>query len=429
MTVLRRVCVAGTLLAWMLLAWMSPALADPPLAAPGGPGSRVRLGIDTLREQGFAPLAGKKVGLITNHTGLDRQGRRTIDVLATAPGVELVRLFSPEHGAQGLLDQSDIGNDVDSATGLPIASLYGERRKPSAEQLADLDVLVFDIQDIGARFYTYVSTMKLAMEAAAEGGLRFVVLDRPNPLGGVRVEGPMLDDDAESFVAAHSLPIVHGMTAGELAKMFAADEGLKLDLVVVPMAGWRPSGLWDETRLLWVDPSPNMRRLTAAQLYPGVGILETTNVSVGRGTDTPFEVFGAPWVDPWEFAAALNAEAVPGLVAVPRYFTPNSSKHADVRCGGADLIITDSDSLPTVDVGLAIACVLRRLYPDDWDPAAFNRLLGSESIRDEVLSGGGLAELRRLADEGVDAFRQRRAPFLIYDRADGDAEQARSHGS
>ncbi len=405
---------------WLLLLTcpvLAQTLTELTLADEAAPADgRVRLGIDVLQAEGFAPLTGKRVGLITNHTGLDSRGRRTIDLLAAAPGVELVRLFSPEHGAQGLLDQSDIGNDVDEKTGLPIASLYGERRKPSPEQLAGLDVLVFDIQDIGVRFYTYVSTMKLAMEAAAEAGLRFVVLDRPNPLGGVGVEGPLLDEGGESFVAAHNLPIVHGMTTGELARMFAADAGWDLDLVVVPVQGWRPAEQWDATGLLWVDPSPNMRRLPAALLYPGVGILETTNVSVGRGTDTPFEVIGAPWIDPWEFAAALNAEGVPGLAAVPRYFTPESSKHAGTQCGGADLMVTSREKLSAVDAGLAIARVLRRLYSDDWDTKAFNRLLGNAGVRDGVLNGATLADLRRLADDGVDAFRERRTQFLLYDR-------------
>ncbi|WP_231993748.1 exo-beta-N-acetylmuramidase NamZ domain-containing protein [Pseudobythopirellula maris] len=378
--------------------------------------TRVTLGVDALARDGFAPLVGKRVGLITNHTGVDSRARRTIDVLVDSDAVDLVRLFSPEHGPSGVLDHGGIEDGVDPESGLPFVSLYGESRKPTPEQLAGLDVLVFDIQDIGCRFYTYIATMKLAMEAAAEHGLRFVVLDRPNPIDGVTVEGPMLDRSKESFVAAHSLPVRHGMTVGELAEMFAAEEGWELDLVVVPVEGWRPASLGHETGQLWVNPSPNMRRLTAAVLYPGVGLLETTNVSVGRGTDTPFEVFGAPWIDPWEFCEALNAEGVAAVTAMPRYFTPDASKHEGKRCGGADFVVTDRRGLDAVAYGLAIARVLHELYPDDWDAGRYNRLLSCEAIRQATLDGAELAELRRLADEGVDDFLQRREAFLLYPR-------------
>jgi CubicO group peptidase (beta-lactamase class C family) len=255
-------------------------------------------GIDVLERDGFKQLAGRRVGLITNHTGHNRDRVSTVDLLHRAGGVELVTIFSPEHGFRGVLDQVNIANATDESTGLPIRSLYGETRKPTPQMLHGLDTLVFDVQDIGTRFYTYISTMGLAMEAAAEYGLIFVVLDRVNPIGGHLVAGPVLDEGQESFVGFHPTPVRHGMTAGELARMFRSERGLEnLDLVVVPLAGWRRDMYFDETGLPWTNPSPNMRSLTEAVLYPGIGLLETTNVSVGRGTDTPFEVIGAPWID------------------------------------------------------------------------------------------------------------------------------------
>ena len=261
------------------------------------PREEVQTGLDRLEQEAWRPLRGQRVGLITNHTGIDAQGRTNVERLRRAPEVNLVALFSPEHGLAGQLDQAKIDDSTDQASGLRVLSLYGETRKPTAEQLALVDTLVFDIQDIGTRFYTYISTMGLAMQAAAEHGKRLVVLDRPNPINGTHVEGPVLDDGRQSFVGFHTLPVRHGMTVGELARMFQAEMGWEVDLHVVPMSGWRRGEYFDETGLLWVDPSPNMRNLNQAILYPGIGLLETTNLSVGRGTDTPFERIGAPWLD------------------------------------------------------------------------------------------------------------------------------------
>ncbi|MHC4993566.1 MAG: exo-beta-N-acetylmuramidase NamZ family protein, partial [Planctomycetota bacterium] len=265
----------------------------------------VRLGIDRLVEDDFATVTSEKMGrlgLITNHTGLDSRGRRTVDLLHHAPHVKLTALFSPEHGLYGVLDQSNIDNAVDPKTGLRVWSLYGATRKPTAKMLADVDTLVFEIQDIGTRFYTYIATMGHAMEAAAEHGKKFVVLDRPNPIGGLKVDGPLPDVDDLSFVAYREIPVVHGMTIGELAVMFNERWQIGCDLTVVRMSGWRRGMQWEDTGVTWVNPSPNMRSPEEARLYPAIGLMEFTNVSVGRGTAIPFEHFGAPWIDGKELA-------------------------------------------------------------------------------------------------------------------------------
>ncbi|TWT99845.1 hypothetical protein Pla108_07880 [Botrimarina colliarenosi] len=388
---------------------LTPVSAAPP----------VLLGVDVLQRDGFAPLLGKRIGLITNHTGLDAAGRTTIDVLNDADEVNLVRLFGPEHGIRGELDQSQISDGTDGPTGLPIVSLYGPRRTPEPEHMEDLDALVFDIQDIGCRFYTYPSTMKLAMRAAADAGITFVVLDRPNPIDGATIEGPMRDADGESFVGFHTVPLRHGLTLGELAKLFKSEGDergpIEVNLVVVPCEGWKRAETWDRTGLVWTDPSPNMRRLTQALLYPGVGIMETTNISVGRGTDTPFEVFGAPWIeDPRELAAVLNNANTPGVRFVPRYFTPTASKFEGERCGGVDVVLTNAKKLNAVDAGMAIAATLRRLYPDAWETKNYNRLLINQEVYQAVVAGASVDELQGLARKGLDAYRQRRAAVLLY---------------
>ncbi|MCA9235093.1 MAG: DUF1343 domain-containing protein [Planctomycetales bacterium] len=374
----------------------------------------VLTGIDVLQRDGFRALAGKRVGLITNHTGLNRDGASTIELLHAAPDVELVAIFSPEHGIAGKLDQSHIGDTRHESTGVPVHSLYGESRRPSAEQLAGLDAMVFDIQDIGARFYTFISTMGEAMDACAEAGVPFVVLDRPNPINGVDVEGPMLDPGSESFVAYHRLPVRHGMTVGELAELIRAERQLKMDLKVIPVEGWRRSEYWDATGLVWVNPSPNMRSLAEAVLYPGVGLLETTNVSVGRGTDTPFEVLGAPWIDAIELAAELNQAHLPGVSFVPVKFTPDASKFANEACGGVNIVITDRAAIAPVDVGLQIACALRKLYPDQWESKRFNRLLGNAAILAAIQAGRSAESLRELYEPELEEFREHRQQYLLY---------------
>lgn len=376
--------------------------------------ARVLCGVDVLERDGFAQLEGRRVGLITNHTGLCRDGRRTVDVLWHAPAVELAALFSPEHGFEGLLDEDGIAHVTDADTGLAVHSLYGETRRPTAAMLAGLDVLVFDIQDIGCRFYTYVSTMGLALESAAEHGVDFMVLDRPNPLGGAVVEGPVLDEGRRSFVGFHELPVRHGLTVGELARMFVAERDLDVALEVVPVEGWTRAATFDRTDLVFTAPSPNMRRLSQAFLYPGVGLLEFTNVSVGRGTDTPFERIGAPWIDGPTLARALARKGIAGVSATPVRFVPESSVHVGERCEGLDLFVTDLSVFRSLDLGYALAQCLRELYPDTWDRSRFDRLLGDAETRTALEDGRAAAEVRAGWARELAAFEVRRAPHLLY---------------
>ena len=374
----------------------------------------VRPGIDVLESQAFGPLQGKRIGLITNHTGRNLAGLNTVDVLSNAPGVKLSALFSPEHGFEGKLDIPKVDNSQDKSTGLVIYSLYGQTRKPTQEMLQQIDTIVFDIQDIGARFYTYVSTMGEAMKAAAENKKGFVVLDRPNPIGGTTITGPMLDQGQEAFVAFHSMPVRHGMTIGELAKMFRDELQLDLELTVVPCEGWKRSMTWDQTGLTWVNPSPNMRSLTQAFLYPGVGLIESTNVSVGRGTDTPFQVVGAPWIQGAELARELYRAELPGVIFVPIEFTPESSKHANVACQGVELIITNTELFESVATGLALAKALRKLYPDAWETKNLNTLLRNQTIRDAILDGSLDPRFDPRLNQGIFEFQQRRGKYLLY---------------
>ena len=374
----------------------------------------VLTGIDVLERDQYGPLDGKRVGLITNHTGLSRSGISTAALLHNAPNVELKILFSPEHGFAGQLDQRLITDTKDEQTNLKIVSLYGATRKPPAETLAGLNALVFDIQDIGARFYTYVSTMGNAMQVASEQGLEFVVLDRPNPINGIDVSGPVLDDGLQSFVGFHTVPVRHGMTVGELAAMIKAEQGLDLNLTVIRLENWERKDYYDATGLLWVNPSPNMRNLNEAVLYPGIGLLETTNLSVGRGTDTPFEVIGAPWIHARTLANHLNGTGLPGVRFVPIQFTPDSSKFADEQCEGVNIIVTAREEFESVQTGLVVALALRELFPDDWDTKSFNRLLSDQAVYDAVKSGTPYSEIKKLFRDELSDFRQRREKHLLY---------------
>ena len=355
--------------------------------------SKVRCGIDQLLANDFAALSGRRIGLITNHTGRDVDGRSTVTLLHKAQQVDLVCLFSPEHGIQGALDQSNIADSQDPETGVPIYSLYGARRTPSQEQTADIDTVVFDIQDIGTRYYTYVSTMGNAMRVAAERNLRFVVLDRPNPIGGHHVNGPVLDRGRESFVGFHTLPVRHGMTTGELAKMFADELELPLDLQIVQVKGWHRKMQWDATGLTWINPSPNMRNENQALLYAGIGLLETTNLSVGRGTDTPFEILGAPWIRGRELAAHLNDRMLGGVRFVPVEFRPTSSKYQGESCQGVRILITRRDACEPLRIGIAIACQLRDDYGDQWQLKKMDRLLCDQVTLDGLIQGHVVARI------------------------------------
>ena len=372
----------------------------------------VLTGIDVLERAEFAALRGLKIGLITNQTGIDRERRSTIDLLHKAPGVQLTALFSPEHGLRGALDEK-IADSRDERTGLPIHSLYGESRAPTAAQLAGIDALVFDIADIGCRFYTYISTLGECLTAAAQAGKKFIVLDRPNPVTGAHVEGPMLTE-GRSFTAWHELPVRHGMTAGELAGMFAAERAPGVDLTVIACQGWTRDMWFDETGLPWADPSPNMRTLTAATLYPGVGLLEFCNVSVGRGTDRPFELLGAPYIDDRALAAAVNAAGMPGLRAIPARFTPRASVFAGQECGGVQLFVTDRDAFSPLDLGVVLATTLQRLYPEEVKIGRLGKLLAHPATLAAIRAGEPLAEVQALWSAERELFRARRAAHLIY---------------
>jgi len=373
----------------------------------------VENGIDVLVESGFEALAGRRIGLISNHTGVDQEGTSTALLLHRAKNLTLVRLFSPEHGFEGKKD-SKVGDAVHEATGLPIVSLYTQTRAPSVQSLEGIDTLVFDIQDIGCRFYTYISTMGEAMRVAARHKLRFVVLDRPNPIDGVDVGGPVRDVGRQSFVAWHGIPIRHGMTVGELARMFDAELGLHCDLQVIRMKGWKRTQYFDATGQTWIDPSPNMRSPVQALLYPGVGLLETTNVSVGRGTDTPFELLGAPWMDGPALARAINASGLPGIRCIPIHFTPRSSKHKGKRCSGIRFWVIDRARFDPIALGMWLACEMRRLHPKAWDLSRYDRLLVHKDLFDRIAAGARAPDLLARILPDVVAFRQRRQPFLLY---------------
>ena len=368
-------------------------------------------GIDVLVKQKFAPLKGLRVGLITNHTGHDRERNLTIDLLKNAPDVQLKALFSPEHGIRGLKDEK-VGDSVDESTGLPVYSLYGENRKPTLEQLRDIDALVFDIQDVGCRFYTYTSTLGLTLEAAGETGKKYFVLDRVNPINGVTVDGPVLTGKT-SFVGFHQVPLRYGMTIGELAQMFNAERNSKADLTVIRLENWRRDLWLDQTGLPWTNPSPNMRNLTEAILYPGVGLLESA-LSIGRGTDTPFEIIGAPYINDIKLAEELNHAELPGVSFVPVRFTPTYSVHKGQLCSGVSILLTDRDRCQVVDVGLLIAKTLFQDYPEEFHPEKMAHLLLDEATFEAIKADKPLKEIRAAWQGKLDEFQKRREKFLIY---------------
>jgi uncharacterized protein YbbC (DUF1343 family)/CubicO group peptidase (beta-lactamase class C family) len=369
-------------------------------------------GIDVLERDGFAALKGLRVGLITNHTGINVRRESSIDLLHAAKDVRLRALFSPEHGIRGELDQEKIGDSKDARTGLPVFSLYGEARAPGAEQMKDLDALVFDIQDIGCRFYTYISTLRLSLEAAAKAGKKFIVLDRVNPAGGLHVEGPVLVDE-EKFTATHAMPLRHGMTVGELAQLMNAERKAGADLQVIRVEGWRRGLMFDQTGLPWQNPSPNMRSPEAALLYPGVGLLEFS-VSVGRGTDTPFQVVGAPYVDDLRLTHELNKLGLPGLRFVPVRFKPSASVFKDRMCGGVRLVVTDREVLQPVAAGIAIATILQKLHPDEFAVEKVGTLLNQKRLLEMIRSGGGWRSVTAAWTDELADFMTRRQAVLLY---------------
>jgi uncharacterized protein YbbC (DUF1343 family)/CubicO group peptidase (beta-lactamase class C family) len=371
-------------------------------------------GIDVLEKNNFKELSGLKIGLVTNHTGKNLAGKQTIDVLFESKNVKLAALFAPEHGIRGELDQEGIKDSIDAKTNLPVYSLYEESRRPKQEQLKDLDAIVFDIQNIGVRFWTYEATLLNLLEEAAKARKTVFVLDRPNPINGETVEGAIADADKLSFVVSHTVPVRHGLTIGEFAQMVNAEKKIGADLKIIKMENWQRSMWFDQTSQTFTKPSPNMRSLTQATLYPGIGLLETTNISVGRGTDTPFEILGAPWIDGQKLAAYLNDRNLSGVRFVPVKFKPNASVFKDADCGGINIVVINRGQFSPVRTGIEIAVALRRLYPNDWQPERLIRLLANTETLEQVKRADAPDAIEKAWQNNLLTFMKRRASFLLY---------------
>ena len=397
----------------LMVAAPDPAGAQKQRRRSSARAGRVQTGLDVLAEQRFAPLRGKRVGIITNHTGLDAQGKSTVDLLTHAPGIQVVALFGPEHGLAGRLDEN-VSSGKDPATGLPVYSLYGENRRPTDEMLQGIDALVFDIQDAGVRFYTYTVTMGYCMEEAAKRHIAFYVLDRPNPIGGEIVEGPMLDADKTSFVAYYPLPVRYGLTIGELAQFFNAENHINADLHVIAMKNWHRNYFFESTGLRWVPPSPNLRTMKGAITYPGLEILQNAGVSVGRGTETPFEQFGAPWMDGDKVAAALNSAQLPGLKFVAQSFIPVSGLYMGRRCGGVSIRIGDRNAVRAMRLGMEIAALLEKMYPKDFDVEKTITLLGNAETVQKLKDGVSAGEIGVSWQGSLAEFDQTRRRYFLY---------------
>lgn len=381
----------------------------------------VLTGIDVLEKDNFASLKqGKEsitIGLLTNQTGVDAQGRRTIDVLAAAPGIKLAAILSPEHGIFGTEDTTHLENSTDSVTGIPVYNIYGgteSKRRPPIELLKTLDAVVMDIQDAGARFYTYETTLGYLLESAAQANTEVIVLDRPDPVTGSFVQGPISESDLSNFTNYHPVPVRHGMTLGELAQMFNSERKIGARLRVIPMQGWLRGDWFDSTGVVWVDPSPNLRSVNESALYPGVAIIEGTNISVGRGTNTPFEVVGAPWIEPGAFADYLNARLIPGVRFVPVRFTPTTGPYANKQCGGVNLIVTDRNQLDAPQMGIELAVALRKLYPVNWKIDKMIEILANHSVFDAISQGQDPRMIAQEWQDELQKFRDLRSKYLLY---------------
>ncbi len=388
-----------------------PLHAAPPEKKP------VLLGIDVLQARGFDVLQGKQVGLITNQTGQDSKGESTADILAQAPRVKLTALFSPEHGIRGTVEHGQqVGNAIDARTHLPVYSLYGDTQKPTPEMLNAIDALVFDIQDVGTRYYTYITTMGMAMEEAAQRDIEFIVLDRPNPLGGQRVEGPPADMKHKHFTAYYPIPIRHGFTVGELAQWYNETAGLKVRLKVIPMMGWNRTQLWNDTGLRFVPPSPNIRTPEQALLYAGIGMFEATNLSVGRGTSQPFLTIGAPWIVGKNFVKRLNSESIPGVRFKKMTFTPTKDQYVGQLCNGVTIQLQHPELLNAADLFVQIAFVLKELYPNDfqlrWPEIA--RVTGTEDFQKAYESKQAPQTVMDIFHREAEKFASEREKFLLY---------------
>jgi uncharacterized protein YbbC (DUF1343 family) len=382
-------------------------------ASSKGGAARVLPGLDVLEAEKFAPLRGKRVGLITNHTGVDYQGRTNIELLAHAPGVQLVALFSPEHGIAGHEDAKEASSE-DPSTGLPIYSLYGDHLRPTDEMLAGIDALVFDVQDAGVRFYTYTTTMGYCMEEAAKHHIPFYVLDRPNPISGEIVEGPMLDPDKTAFEAYFPVPVRYGLTIGELAQLFNTEKHIDCELHVIAMKNWHRKYFYQNTGVRWISPSPNLRSLDAAILYPGLEILQSGKVSVGRGTESPFEEFGSPWLNGVEVADELNARNLPGVRFKGEPYVPVSGLYAGQHCGGVSIRITDRAAVRSMRVGLEIASVLEKNYPNKFDLTKTIVLLGNDATVQQLKDGVPVEQIIAGWSAGLEAFEELRQKYFLY---------------
>ena len=372
-------------------------------------------GLDVLIEEGFAPLEGAKVGVITNHTGVDRHGRSIIEIFSRCDKFQLAAVFSPEHGLKGIIEGEYSSQHLENS-GIPVYSLYGRERKPMPEWLRGLDALVFDIQDIGTRFYTYITTMALCMQAAAGQGITFYVLDRPNPVGGLAVEGPVVEKKLRGdFIAYYPIPVRHGMTVGELALLFNREFGIGASLEVIRMKGWRRAMYFDDTEMLWIDPSPNMRSLEAAILYPGLGISEAANLSVGRGTGLPFEIYGAPYVDGRLLARELNSAAVAGIEFRDTVFVPESHKFEGMRCEGVRAVVTARDSLQSLRAGMHFLSALCRLYPGTFDMSRIERWIGRDDVKKRLAEGEPPDSIVASWGRELEEFKKLRKKYILYE--------------
>jgi uncharacterized protein YbbC (DUF1343 family)/CubicO group peptidase (beta-lactamase class C family) len=394
------------------------ATASRRLAARNG---HVLTGIDVLEQDSFALLKQDKeqmtIGLLTNNTGVDGQGKRTIDVLANAPGIKLAAIFAPEHGIFGAQDDLKVENTTDTVTGVPVYSMYGgtdAKKRPPMDVLKTLDAVVFDIQDAGARFYTYPATLGYLLESAAQTNTEVIVLDRPDPVNGSFVQGNMSQAEFESFTNYHPTPIRFGMTLGELAQMYNVERKIGARLRVIPMQGWLRGDWFDSTGIVWINTSPNLRSVNEAELYTGVALVEGTNVSVGRGTDTPFEVMGAPWIDPRVYSDYMNARLIPGVRFVPVTFTPVSGPYQNQLCKGVNIIVTDRTVLDAPEMGIELAAALKKLYPDNWKMEHMISALSNQQVFDQLAAGEDPRSIAQGWQDDLDKFKALREKYLIY---------------
>ncbi len=396
-------------------------------SACGVDSQKVRPGLDVLLEKHLSLLEGKKVGIITNQTGIASTGEHIVDLLSRRPGISISSLFAPEHGIRGdLPDAMEMASYTDERTGIRIWSLYGENFKPTGQMLEDVDVLVYDIQDVGARFYTFITTMGLAMEAASRAGKPFIVLDRPNPINGVIIEGPIIEKPYYSFVGQYPVPVRYGLTPGELARMIKGEDWMggmdRLNLRVIPMEGWQRNMWFDQTGLPWIKPSPNIPSVLTAAIYPGLCLVEALNVSEGRGTMRPFEQIGAPWIDSLELADAMNEYKLPGIYFKPITYTPVSLPGAAVRnkfmnqeIHGLDLVITDREKLRPLQVMVYLLCTLKKLYPEEIDLGEYlEQLIGIHSFRQSINDQRPPQEIFKEWESGIQEFDKVRQKYLLY---------------